>query len=150
MADLQDELRAIINRDDSLPGGMTAKDADTLALLEGQALRLKGVDARETAKFIPGVKIQGSQLGADTQTKLVEQTMREEGYNTPLLLAEKDIYGRQLGDVTKDTGARLTTRLLEQGYIDPYTTMDRQQATALTMGRLDRAKRRGQSNIKKL
>ena len=144
MADLQDELRAIINRDDSLPGGMTAKDADTLALLDGQALRLKGVDARETAKFIPGVKIQGSQLGADTQTKLVEQTMREEGYNVPVPLAEKDVYGRQLGDVTKDTGARLTTRLLEQGYIDPYTTMDRQQATALTMGRLDRAKRKAE------
>jgi len=142
MADLQDRLRAIIDEDTTLPGGMTAKDADTLALLDGQALRLKGVDARETAKFIPGVKIQGSQLGADTQTKLVEQTMREEGYNTPLLLAEKDIYGRQLGDVTKDTGARLTTRLLEQGYIDPYTTMDRQQATALTIGRLDRAKRK--------
>jgi endonuclease YncB( thermonuclease family) len=144
MADLQDRLRAIINEDTTLPGGMTAKDADTLALLDGQALRLKGVDARETAKFIPGSKIEGSQLGADTQTKLVEKTMREEGYNIPVPLAEKDVYGRQLGDVTTDTGARLTTRLLEQGFIDPYTTMDRQQETALTMGRLDRAKRKAE------
>ena len=136
--DIQEQLRAIdaqYSAREPLPSGILAKDADTMTTSTGDTIRLKGVNARETSKFLPGKKIEGSQLGADTQTKGMEDIIRE-GYTRPILTGEKDIYGRQLGDFTNASGKRLSVEALQRGIIDPYQTMDKEQQGALYLGDL--------------
>lgn len=149
--DIQEQLRAIdaqYSAKEPLPSGISAKDADTLTTSTGDTIRLKGVNARETSKFLPGKKIEGSQLGADTQTRGMEDIIRE-GYTTPILTGEKDIYGRQLGDFTNQAGKRLSVEALQRGIIDPYHTMDKEQQGALYLGDLERATRKKQGTPSK-
>ena len=114
------------------------KDADTVALPDS-TLRLQGINTRETAKFLPG-KIEGSQLGANTQTELVAQTIREGGFNTPELSNKKDVFGRELGDLYSG-GRALTNELLSKGYTDLYKENTESQRLSEAYGKLDRRQR---------
>ena len=121
--------------------GMSLKDADTLVTPDNKTIRLSGVNARETAKFMPEKKIEGSELGADRQTELVNQEIESGGYNKPVYGGQKDVYARELGDLENAQGQRLTNTLLNKGYIAPDRSVSREQLQYLSFGRLDRAKR---------
>lgn len=135
-----EELLKIFSRKSDLPGGISAKDADTMVTPSGESIRLQGINARETAKFQPN-QIKGSQLGADTQTKIMEDLIREGNYTTPVFKGEQS-YKREVGDLVDPLGRRLTTKALEMGVVDPTTSTDAGQYTSMYMGSLERAQRR--------
>lgn len=114
------------------------KDADTVSLPDS-TLRLQGINTRESAKFLPG-KIKGAQLGADTQSELVAETIKGGGFTTPELSGTKDIYGRKLGDLYSG-GRALTNELLYKGYTDLYKESTPSQRTSEAYGKLDRKQR---------
>jgi hypothetical protein len=114
------------------------KDADTVSLPDS-TLRLQGINTRESAKFLPG-KIKGAQLGADTQSELVADTIKGGGFTTPEISGKKDIYGRDLGDLYSG-GRALTDELLYKGYTDLYKENTPTQRTSEAYGKLDRRQR---------
>jgi hypothetical protein len=121
----------------------TLKDADTMQLDTGTTLRVPGINARESGKlkedgFVP------PQLGADTQTGLVRDIINQEGFTNPVLGTDKDVYNRNLGELTDANGRRLSNRLLESGYVDPSTSVTSDQLNSMYLGRLDRAKRQAE------
>jgi len=123
--------------------GGSLKDADTILLDNGTTLRVPGINARESGKL----KEEGfiaPQLGADTQTGLVRDVINQEGYATPSLGTSKDIYKRNLGELTDANGKPLSNRLLELGYVDPSISVTQQQTDSAYLGRLDRAKRQAE------
>lgn len=121
-------------------GQNTLKDADTFRTPEGVDVRIQGINARETSKFLPG-KIQGSQLGADTQTKLVGDIAREGGFVNPVLSDKKDIYDRTIGDLSNESGQLLSNKLAEAGITELGVDATPDQYNATYMGRLERSKR---------
>jgi hypothetical protein len=114
------------------------KDADTVTLPDS-TLRLQGINTRETAKFLPN-KIKGSQLGADTQSELVADTIRGGRFTTPEISGKKDVYGRDLGDLYSD-GRALTNELLYKGYTELYKENTPSQRVSEAYGKLDRRQR---------
>jgi len=141
------ELKRILSRESNLPQGISTKDADTFVAPTGESIRLQGINTRETAKFQP-VKnknsefvIQGSQLGADTQTQLVEGLIKEGNYSTPVFSNAKS-YDRSVGDLVNPSGNRLTSKALESGFVSPTTSTDSGQYNAMIMGNINRAQRR--------
>lgn len=114
------------------------KDADTVSLPDS-TLRLQGINTRESAKFLPG-NIKGSQLGADTQTQLVAQTIKEGKFTTPELSGNKDPFGRELGDLYSG-GRALTNELLSKGYTDLYKENTPSQRLSEAYGKLERRQR---------
>jgi len=126
--------------------GISLKDADTLVTPDNRTMRLSGVNARETAKFMPGTKIEGAELGADRQTSLVNQEIESGRYNRPVYTGAKDTYNRELGDLENAQGQRLTNTLLNKGFIAPDKSVSSEQLQYLSFGRLDRAKRAAEGN----
>jgi hypothetical protein len=135
-----EDLRNIVSRKPDLPAGIKVKDADTVVAPTGESIRLQGINARETAKFQPD-QIKGAQLGADTQTKIMEDLIREGNYTTPMFTGEQS-YKREVGDLVNPSGNRLTSEALKLGYVDPTTSTDAGQYTSMYMGNLERAQRR--------
>jgi hypothetical protein len=136
------ELKKILSKESNLPQGISTKDADTFVAPTGESIRLQGINARETAKFQPG-QIKGSQLGADTQTRLMEGLIREGEYTTPAFSGDKS-YKREVGELVSPSGTRLTSKALELGYVDPTTSTDAGQYNAMYMGNIERAQRRAE------
>lgn len=140
MDGLDEEIKQILSRKSDLPGGISVKDADTMVAPTGESIRLQGINARETAKFQPG-NIKGSMLGADTQTRMMEDLIRQGNYTTPVYAGEKS-YKREVGELVNPAGGRLTSKALEMGIVDPTTSMDAGQYNAMIMGNIERAQRR--------
>jgi len=121
----------------------TLKDADTLQLDTGTNVRVPGINARESGKLTEEGFV-APQLGADTQTGLVRDIINKEGFMNPALGKDKDVYDRNLGELTDAKGRRLSNRLLESGYVDPSTSVTNDQLNSMYLGRLDRAKRQSE------
>jgi len=125
--------------------GMTLKDADTLRMPDRKNLRLKGINAAETAKFLPeSGTIKGAQGGADLQTQSVRDIINEGGYDTPVYPDEKDKYKRELGDLSRSNAPgqkTLTNTLLEKGIVDLTKSSDEEQRISAAFGNLRRSQR---------
>lgn len=119
--------------------GISLKDADTLVTPETKSLRLQGINAAETAKFMPG-NIKGAQPGADLQTELVRQTIEEGNYSATQPFG-KEYYKRDLGDLYSTSGKSLTNELLSKGYVDTGKDATEEQRLSQAYGALDRRQR---------
>lgn len=119
--------------------GISLKDADTLVTPETPSLRLQGINAAETAKFMPG-NIKGVQPGADLQTQLVRQTIEEGDYSATKPFG-KEYYNRDLGDLYSPSGRSLTNELLYKGYVDTAKDATEEQRLSQAYGALERRQR---------
>jgi hypothetical protein len=119
--------------------GISLKDADTLVTPETPSLRLQGINAAETAKFMPG-NIKGAQPGADLQTELVRQTIEQGDYSATKPFG-KEYYNRNLGDLYSPGGRSLTNELLYKGYVDTSKDATEEQRLSQAYGALDRRQR---------
>jgi len=125
--------------DYSLPGGGYLKDGDTIVDPQGRNVRIQGVNAYETQKFLKS-KTSGSQLGADTQAKIVHDLITQGGFNQYKVSKKKDLYGRYIGTMVNDKGEDLGTHLLSAGLASPMEA-DENQLRSASVGRLERALR---------
>lgn len=137
------DISSIPSASDFEVGQNTLKDADTFSTPEGTDVRIQGINASETSKFL-SKKQEGSQLGSDTQTKLVGDIARQGGYTTPVLSDTKDKYDRTVGDLANPEGQLLSNKLLESGFVNPDVGATPDQYNSLYMGRLERAKRKNE------
>lgn len=126
--------------DYSLPDGLYLKDADTVALPGGGAMRFKGFNAGETLKLTKDGDVKAAHVGADTQHNFVHKLLTEGGYTKPVLSGEKDRHGRDLGDLVNDKGESGTQAILASGIVAPMLATP-EQLRSLDMSRLDRAQR---------
>jgi hypothetical protein len=120
--------------------GITLKDADTVTTPDNTDIRLQGISAAETAKFMPGVKIKGSEYGANTQTDLVRQTIEEGNYTQPTYTGAAT-YDRKVGDLINPQGQSLTSDLISKGYVDLDKSATRNQMDTQAFGALNRRQR---------
>ncbi len=100
-------------------------DADTVYTDAGLGKRLVGFDAAEVGKITEtGGYYAGSRLGA-AQTQVFPELMREYGFDKESKLG-KDVFGRDLIDITNDKGESISSFLVEQGIVQPtkYTSDD--------------------------
>ena len=122
------------------------KDADTFATQQGD-IRIGGINTRETAKFLPG-NIKGSQAGADIQSRLIADMVKNEGFNQPILTGKKDPFNRELGDLLSG-GKSLANEALYRGYTDLYKESTDTQRLNEAYGKLDRRERERNLNLTK-
>jgi len=142
LSDIGVDVSSIPRASDFKVGGNTLKDADTFTTTDGTPVRMRGINAAETSKVDPRRgTFEGSQPGADTQTKIVGDIARQGNFTTPVVTEEVDKYNRRMGDLADPYGNKLTTRLLEMGVVNPSLTPTLDQTNAMYWGRLDRQQR---------
>ncbi len=142
LSDIGVDVSSIPRTSDFKVGENTLKDADTFTTADGTAVRMRGINAAETSKVDSSRgTFEGSQPGADMQTKIVGDIARQGNFTTPVVTEEVDKYNRKMGDLTDPYGNKLTTKLLEMGVVNPSLTPTLDQTNAMYWGRLDRQKR---------
>lgn len=129
-----------VTPDFSLPGGSYLKDADTVGLVSGGSIRLKGINAGELAKITKEGKLSASHVGAETQHSFVHKILKDGGYNIPVSFGTKDAYLRDEGDMLNEKGESGIKAILASGILDTMMSTP-EQAETLSMSRLNRAKR---------
>jgi hypothetical protein len=89
--------------------GDTLKDSAT-----GGSIRLRGMDSRETAKIING-QYQAGEAGADAATAYNWSLAQKGGFNRVVTTGEKDLYGRDIGDLQNADGHSFVDTLIRTG-----------------------------------
>jgi hypothetical protein len=142
LSDIGIDVSSIPRASDFKVGGNTLKDADTFTTADGTSVRMRGINAAETSKVDSSRgAFEGSQPGADMQTKIVGDVARQGNFTTPVVTEEVDKYNRKMGDLADPYGNKLTTKLLEMGVVNPSLTPTLDQSNAMYWGRLDRQQR---------
>jgi hypothetical protein len=142
LSDIGIDVSSIPRASDFKVGENTLKDADTFTTADGTPVRMRGINAAETSKVDPSRgAFEGSQPGADTQTKIVGDIARQGNFTTPIVTEEVDKYNRRMGDLADPYGNKLTTKLLEMGVVNPSLTPTLDQTNSMYWGRIDRQQR---------
>jgi len=93
LSDIGVDVSSIPRASDFKVGENTLKDADTFTTADGTPVRMRGINAAETSKVDPRRgTFEGSQPGADTQTKIVGDIARQGNFTTPVVTEEVDKY----------------------------------------------------------
>lgn len=123
VSEIDDKLKLNTEEGEQIDVGVN--DADTVYTDAGLHKRIVGYDAAEVGKITEtGGYFAGSRLGA-AQTQVFPELMREYGFDKEAKLG-KDVFGRDLINITNDKGENLSSFLVEQGIVLPtkYTSND--------------------------
>jgi len=93
--------------------GDTIKDSAT-----GESVRLRGIDTRETAKFLKESGFQAGELGGDAATAYIWSLADKHGFNRVVRTGEKGKHDRPLGDLVNAEGHSFVDTLLRTGVVD--------------------------------
>ena len=92
------------------------KDGDTLGNTEtGEDIRFRGIDTRETAKFLEDSGFQGGELGGDAATAYLWSLANKHGFNQVVKTGEKGKFDRDIGDLQNAAGESFVDTLLKTG-----------------------------------
>ena len=102
-------------------------DGDTVAYTDPYgnegSVRFGFGDAGETAKITPdGVFSAGSYAGS-TQYEEIAKLAQSQGFNKIVITGEKDLYGRQVGDLENAAGQRFSEKLITENIVKPSMYM---------------------------
>lgn len=93
--------------------GDTIKDSTT-----GESVRLRGIDTRETAKFLKDSGFQEGELGGDAATAYIWSLANKHGFNRVVKTGETGIHGRDIGDLVNAEGHSFVDTLIRTGVVD--------------------------------
>ena len=94
--------------------GDTIKDSET-----GESVRLRGIDTRETAKFLKDYGFQEGELGGDAATAYIWDLANKHGFNRVVKSGDEGQFGRSLGDLVNADGHSFVDTLLRTGVVSP-------------------------------
>ena len=117
----QGSLFNIEGTDWSFYDGDTLKNSQT-----NQRIRLRGIDTRETAKFLKESGFGESELGGDEATAYLWDLARKHGFNRVVTTGKQGFHGRDLGDLVNEDGHSFVDTLLRTGVVSPsrFSTED--------------------------
>ena len=94
--------------------GDTIKDSET-----GESVRLRGIDTRETAKFLKSYGFQEGELGGDAATAYIWDLANKHGFNRVVRSGDEGEFRRSLGDLVNSEGHSFVDTLLRTGVVSP-------------------------------
>ena len=101
------------------------KDGDTLGNSDtGESMRFRGIDTRETAKFLEESGFTEGELGGDASTAYFWNLANKHGFNQVVMTGEKGKHGRSIGDLQNANGESFVDTLLKTGVAKLSTFSD--------------------------
>ena len=100
--------------------GDTIKDSET-----GESVRLRGINTRETAKFLSDSGFKQGEAGGDAATAYIWDLAQKHGFNRVIRSGEEGEYGRSLGDLVNEDGHSFVDTLLKTGVASPWHFSDK-------------------------
>ena len=95
--------------------GDTIKDETT-----GESVRLRGINTRETSKFLEESGFKAGEAGGDAATAYIWDLARKHGFNRVIKSGEKGEWGREIGDLVNEEGQSFVDTLLRTGVASPW------------------------------
>tara|TARA_R110000822_G_scaffold91902_2_gene211666 strand:- start:2556 stop:6617 length:4062 start_codon:yes stop_codon:yes gene_type:complete len=99
--------------------GDTIKDSET-----GESVRLRGINTRETSKFLEDSSFKQGELGGDAATAYIWDLAQKHGFTTVIKSGEKGHHGRAMGDLVDKDGNSFVDTLLRTGVASPWHFSD--------------------------
>jgi len=101
--------------------GDTIKDSVT-----GESVRLRGIDTRETAKFLKDAGFKEGELGGDTAAAYIWNLANKHGFTNVVKSGDVGKHGRSIGDLQNADGHSFVDTLLKTGVVGPsvFSTQD--------------------------
>lgn len=94
--------------------GDTIKDSET-----GKSVRLRGIDTRETAKFLKDSGYEEGELGGNAATAYIQNLANKHGFNRVVTSGEFGEFDREMGDLQNAEGHSFVDTLLRTGVVSP-------------------------------
>jgi len=94
--------------------GDTIKDSET-----GESVRLRGIDTRETAKYLKDSGFQEGELGGNAATAYIWDLANKHGFNKVVKSGSKGQFDRAIGDLQDSDGNSFVDTLLRTGVVAP-------------------------------
>tara|TARA_B110000902_G_scaffold50727_1_gene58334 strand:+ start:1276 stop:5340 length:4065 start_codon:yes stop_codon:yes gene_type:complete len=100
--------------------GDTIKDDTT-----GESIRLRGINTRETSKFLEESGFKAGEAGGDAATAYIWDLAKKHGFNRVIRSGEEGKWGREVGDLVNEEGQSFVDTLLVTGVASPWHFSDK-------------------------
>ena len=109
--------------------GDTVRDSTT-----GKSVRLRGIDTRETAKYLRDSGFKEGELGGDAAASYISSLASKHGFTNVVTTGEKGEYDREIGDILDKDGNSFVDTLIKTGVVSPSRFSSKEDVDLALLG----------------